>query len=205
MRRSRRRCALNDAIARLRRDGPQLELARALRQLGEIDRWPPSRDAGRRPYEEAVAILRELDEPLELAHAIRHLGDVHHDTGRLGPTRECYEEALALYRRHADAQPLDIANTIRSLALLESEVGAIGAAARLWREAHALYATVDVPAGVAESAANLALLAQAGGDTERARAWLDAADAAATAVGDRDSLQFVRTVKARIEGAGGNA
>lgn len=86
---------LRKTLGPLRREGRGAELARALKQLGELERWWDP-DAARRYYEESVAIFRELDEPLELAHTIRHLGDVHYEAGRAALAEPCYHEALAL-------------------------------------------------------------------------------------------------------------
>jgi tetratricopeptide (TPR) repeat protein len=142
----------------LRQEGSQLELAQVLRDLGELERRLPNADAARQHYEEAVAIFREVDEPLRLAHTVRHLGDVHYEAGRAWLAEPCYQEALALYRGHEHTWPLDLANAIRSLAVLKDGAGATEEARRLWQEAHDLYLAVDVPPGIAESAARLARL-----------------------------------------------
>lgn len=177
----------------------RVELAQALRELGELERHLPDGDAARQHYEEAVAIFREVDEPLRLAHTARHLGDVHSDAGRAVLAEPCYQEALALYRSHEHTRPLDLANAIRSLAVLKDDAGEAAEATRLWQEAHDLYVAVKVPAGVAECAARLALLARRQGDVQRSRDWLSAASAAADASGDPHSLQYVRAVRALIE------
>jgi hypothetical protein len=65
-------------------------------------------------------------------------------------------EALSIYRQHQEARPLDVANALRGFAILKESVGAREESGRLWQEAHDLYVQVDVPAGVAESAARLA-------------------------------------------------
>jgi len=155
------RCDLLEAVGTLRQQGGKAELAQALKNLGELERRLPDGGSARQHYEEAVALFRELGEPLKLAHTVRHLGDVHRDAGRAVLAEPCYHEALALYRSHKRAPPLDLANAIRSLAVLKEDDGQIEEAARLWQEAHDIYAALDVPAGVAESAARLARLARA--------------------------------------------
>ena len=151
-------------------------------------------------YRLAVAHLRRGDEPLKLAHAVRHLGDAYRRTGRAADAAPCYAEALAIYRAQPDARPLDLANAIRSSAALEGDVGHADAAQRLWHEAHALYVACNVQAGVAESAARLALLAAQAGHEEGRRAWLGRAVAAADAAGDAETLHYVRGVRAQLEG-----
>jgi ankyrin repeat protein len=190
---------LVDAVGLLRAHGSRSDLARALRELAELERQLPDAEAALQHYEDAIAILRELDEPLRLAHAIRHLGDVHHDAGQVASAEPCYQEALAIYRSEESTRPLDLANAVRSLAVLKGEAAEIEEAMRLWREAHDLYATVNVPAGLAESAARLAILAWRQGDGLRSHEWLSAAKAAAEASDDPKSLQYVGQVRAMIE------
>ncbi|MDP9120072.1 MAG: hypothetical protein M3O15_01695 [Acidobacteriota bacterium] len=76
----------------------------------------------------------------------------------------CYHEALALYRAHPPTRPLDLANALRGLAVLKDDAGETEAAIPLWQEAHDLYLALDVPPGVAESAARLARLARHQGE-----------------------------------------
>src|SRR2546430_2641892 len=123
----------------------------------------------------AVAGLRKIDDPLRLAHTVRHLGDAYYYAGRASLAEPCYVEALSIYRCHEHRQPLDLANAIRSFAVLKDEVGAAEEAQCLWQEAHDLYVADNVSAGVAESAARLALLARRHGDLQRSREWLSEA------------------------------
>jgi ankyrin repeat protein len=99
---------LIDAVALLREHGSRSDLARALRELAELERHLPDAEAALPHYQEAVAILRELAEPLRLAHALRHLGDVHHDAGQAVLAEPCYQEALSIYlsqrRKHQAAR-----------------------------------------------------------------------------------------------------
>ena len=113
--------------------------------------------------------------------------------------KSIYQEALALYRSNEDTRPLELANAIRSLAVLKGEAAEIEEATKLWREAHDLYLAVNVAAGVAESAARLAILAWRQGDRERSREWLRAAKAAAEASDDPKSPRYVDQVRAMIE------
>jgi len=189
---------LLDAVDFSRKQGSRSDLARALRELAEFERHLPDTEAAFQHYEAAVAILRELDEPLRLAHALRHLGDVHHDAGQAASAESCYQEALAIYRSEESTRPLELANAVRSLAVLKGEAAEIGEVTRLWQEAHDLYVAVNVPAGVAESAAGLAILAWRQDDRLRSREWLNAAKAAADASDDPNSLRYVSQVKAMI-------
>jgi tetratricopeptide (TPR) repeat protein len=147
----------------------------------------------------AVASLRRVDDPLRLAHTVRHLGDAYYYAGQASLAEPCYVEALSIYRRDEHRRPLDLANAIRSFAVLKDEVGAPEEAQRLWQEAHDLYVAVNVPAGVAESAARLALLARHQGDLQRSREWFGEAVAVADDTDDPETQQYIREVKAQIE------
>ena len=147
----------------------------------------------------AVASVRKVDDPLRLAHTVRHLGDAYYYARRPAEAEPCYVEALSIYRRHENRRPLDLANAIRSFAVLKDEIGAANEAQGLWQEAHDLYVALKVPAGIAESAARLALLAQRQGDLQRSREWLSEASAAAAASDDPETLQYIREVTAQIE------
>lgn len=148
----------------------------------------------------AVASLRKVDDPLRLAHAVRHLGDAYYYARRSAQAEPCYVEALSIYRGNEHTRPLDLANAIRSLAVLKDYVGADEEAERLWQEAHDLYVAVNVPAGVAESAARLALLAGRQGDLQRSREWLSKANVAAGASDDPETLQYIGEVGTQLEG-----
>lgn len=147
----------------------------------------------------AVAKSRKTDDLLRLAHAIRHLGEAYYYARQPAQAEPCYVEALSIYRRHDHAPSLDLANAIRSFAVLKDHVGADTEARLLWQEAHDLYVNVNVTAGVAESAARLALLARSQGHLQRSREWLSQATAAAGASDDPETLQYIREVKAQIQ------
>ena len=109
-------------------------------------------------YTIAVGLARAGNDSLVLAHRLRHLGDAYRRLGRAALAEPCYREALSIYRQHQGAKLLDVANALRGFAILEERVGARDESRRLWQEAHDLYVRLDVPAGVAESAARLARL-----------------------------------------------
>ena len=150
-------------------------------------------------YKSAVAALRNAGDPLRLAHAVRHLGDAYCYAGDASLAEPCYVEALSIYRGHEDRRPLDLANAVRSFAVLKDEGGATQEAQNLWQEAHDLYVSVNVPAGIAESAARLALLAQRQGNLPRSREWLARAVTAASTADDSETLRYVNEIGARIE------
>jgi tetratricopeptide (TPR) repeat protein len=145
-----------------------------------------------------VANARRGEDALKLAHRVRHLGDAYYYAGRWALAEPCYVEALAIYRRQERTRPLDLANAIRSFAVLKDEVGATEQSQGLWQEAHDLYAGLNVSAGIAESAARLALLARQRGDLARSRERLIEARAAADATDDPETLLYIRKVTAQL-------
>jgi tetratricopeptide (TPR) repeat protein len=149
---------LVDAISAARAANDPLSLARALIDMGRLERGKHRLDVARRYYEEAAAVYRGLKEPLRLAHTVRHVGDILQDAGHLKPAEPRYVEALTIYRAHPDTPPLDLANTIRGYALLQAEFGRKKEAIALWREARGLYAAVSVRAGIEDCDAQIARL-----------------------------------------------
>ncbi|HEY4902971.1 MAG TPA: tetratricopeptide repeat protein [Candidatus Sulfotelmatobacter sp.] len=134
------------------------ELARALADLGQIERDMHHNDAALRHYEEAVALYRDQGDPLKLAHAIRHVADIQRHVRNHQLAESCYDETLRIYREHPETPPLDLANALRGWALLKETMGEIEEARARWQEAGRLYADVHVEAGVTESNRRLKLL-----------------------------------------------
>jgi tetratricopeptide (TPR) repeat protein len=142
-----------------RRCGSKQLLVPALKGLAQIERDTGHTAAAVPLYDEAVAHCREIGDRLLLAHTVRHLGDVHQDLDQLAQAEACYREALALYRASGSARQLDLANAVRPYALLKERTGHNAEAHELWTEAHRLYASVNVRAGVDESASHIQKLA----------------------------------------------
>jgi len=149
---------LIEAVALCRQEGKEIDLARALADLGQIERDLHCNDVALKNYEEAVAIYRAAGDVLDLAHTVRHVGDILRNMGRKDLAEPCFRTALDLYRGDARTAPLDLANTLRGYALLMDDNGESVRAKPLWQEARDLYAAVGVDAGVKESSRRLALL-----------------------------------------------
>ena len=186
------------STARLRLTGERSELASELRDLAELERWRSDHPASIGYYEEVVAVLRGLDEPLRLGHALRHLGQVQQEHGDIDQAGACYTEALALYREFGAAEPLQLANSVRYLAVAKHETGEAKAAASLWQEACDRYEALELPAGVAESAARLAMLSSQQGESDDAIEWLGRAQAAAQASRDPETIDYVNGVSEKL-------
>jgi len=150
--------ALGEALHNCRHGEVPTDLARVLTALGQIERDLKNTEVARKHYEEAVAIYREHGEALRLAHSVRHVGDIYLEEGQFAPAETCYEEALKIYRANVNTTPLDLANTLRGFAILKQELAQNDEARQLWAEARDLYESVNVEAGVAESARRIAQL-----------------------------------------------
>jgi tetratricopeptide (TPR) repeat protein len=149
---------LTEAVELARRGRGPEDLARALTALGQLERDMTNTQAALQFYQEAVGIYHKQGDMLRLAHTVRHVGDIYREDGQLAPAEPCYEDALRMYRANPDTPPLDLANTLRGFALLKEQLGQKQQARELWTEARDLYRSVDVEAGVAESARGLAQL-----------------------------------------------
>jgi tetratricopeptide (TPR) repeat protein len=149
---------LVEAVALCREADERDELARALDDLGQIERDMHHNDAALLHYVEAVALYRDQGDPLKLAHAIRHVADIHRHVANHRLAENCYDETLRIYREHPESPPLDLANALRGWALLKEAVGEIEEARAGWQEAGRLYTEVHVEAGVTESNRRLKLL-----------------------------------------------
>lgn len=139
-----------EAVNRYRRDGDTVDLAKALRCLGHLERRLKLNAAAVRHFEEAVSIYRANLDNSALAHTIRHLGDIHLEASRFDSAEACYQESLGLYRGQKEVLRLDLANAIRSMALLKGDIGARDEAKLLWQEARNLYSSLRLKEGVAE-------------------------------------------------------
>jgi tetratricopeptide (TPR) repeat protein len=119
-----------------------------LRRVADEARHGRRYEEARSGYLIAVDVCRASGDARLLAHTLRHLGDIEREMGRTDDAEAHCAEALDIARREGVA-PLELANTIRVLALLRDDEA-------LWREAHDLYLSVNVEAGVAETARRLA-------------------------------------------------
>jgi len=191
---------LLEAVALARSGNDRGVLARAVTELGRIERDTGHTDAALASYQGAAAIYRKQGDVLKLAHAIRHLGDIHQDAGRPAEAEPCFQEAIAIYRANPDTPALDMANALRPLALLKDGAGQLDGADCLWDGAKELYAAVKVFPGVAECAGRQAILARRREDFERARSLRAEATAAAENSGDYNSVRYVNEVRASISG-----
>ena len=154
------RTSLMEAESSSRQAGDELDLARSLTMLGQIERDLRRNDAALKNYDEAVAIYRTKGDVQRLAHSVRHAGDILRHMGQNERAEQCYTEALGLYRADAGTGRLDLANALRGYGILKAELGDRQQAAALWAEAGKLYEAVGVKEGAAESVRQVALLAQ---------------------------------------------
>lgn len=149
---------LVEAVRLLRERTQKVELAAALRELGELQRLLPDSDGGVAAYEEAVSIFRGEGEHRRVAHALRHLADIKRTLSEGREAVRLSEDALEIYARYGAESDLETANTLRSAALAQEAVGGAEQARRRWTEAERLYISVGVEDGIKEARAHVAKL-----------------------------------------------
>jgi tetratricopeptide (TPR) repeat protein len=193
-----RSCFFN-AVELLRANGTKAELARALRELGEVERGRQN-TAAQLHYDESIALFRELSEPWPLAHALGHLGMLHKDLGRDEFAESCYREALAVAGGIDELNALDLANTVNRFATFLDEKQRDAEAEPLLQEANDLYARAKIQAGVAGTGARLARGYYRRGNAEQAEVWMAKAKAAALIANEQDTHRFINAVKQEISG-----
>ena len=86
-----------EAVAAARECGDPLQLAHAVRHLGDVHRHAGHREAAHCCYDEALTLYRNADAPptLDVANAVRPMAILQADLGNT-------EEALALWREARD-------------------------------------------------------------------------------------------------------
>src|SRR5262245_32298614 len=190
-------------VAEARAGNDKVRLAQILKQLGSIERRPPSMyEVAIGTFSEASKLCRELGMPLEEAWCIRQIGNIREYQDRLVDAEKSYDEALSLYRENADESSLDYANTVRYPAVVKNRLGKREDATRLWEEAHDRYKQVGAGGlgeGVAEAAAWLTVFAIEAGDRGLAAKWFERASKASSASSDHDTHKFVAEVEARLQ------
>ena len=142
--------AAKTRVSAARASGDELALANALKDLGSIERRPPSmRETANETYAEAAALYRQLEMPLEAAWTMRHIGINHEYAERLTEAEKYYDESLALFRKHASDSDDNYANTVRYPAVIKNRLGKREESTTLWEEAVRRYHDMGQPLGVA--------------------------------------------------------
>jgi tetratricopeptide (TPR) repeat protein len=190
-------------VSATRLGGSKLALANALKELGNLERRPPSmRDASNATYTEAAELYLELEMPLEAAWVKRHIGINHEYGDRLQQAEQYYDEALALYRAHSKVDDLNYANAVRYPAVIKQRLGKQNESAALWEEAHDRYSKIHpdgLGEGVAEAAAWLTIFAIRNDDRDLASKWFARASQASVKSQDPDTHKFIDEVRQRLE------
>jgi len=129
----------------------------------------------KRDLTQAVELARTENDPVKLATALTALGqierDLHHDEVAL----RHYEEAAVIYRVLED--PLKLAHTVRHVGDILRHSGRFSTAEPVYAEALSIYRTHSEtqPLDLANALRGLALLKEALGNNEEARAlWKEA-------------------------------
>jgi len=192
--------AAKTRVSAARASGDELALANALKDLGSIERRPPSmRETANETYAEAAALYRQLEMPLEAAWTMRHIGINHEYAERLTEAEKYYDQSLALFRKHASDSDDNYANTVRYPAVIKNRLGKREESTTLWEEAVRRYDDMGQPLGVAEGAAWLTVFALENGDQALAHEWFGKAESAARAANDPGTDKFIAEVRARMD------
>jgi tetratricopeptide (TPR) repeat protein len=134
---------MHDAIARYRalEPAPALELARALRLLGEASASAGDSAAAREAYAEALELTRRNGALAMEAEVLHDLGVTERDAGAFGAARERFEAALALQREiFGERAPISVHTRI-GLADVLAEEGELEAAEHQALAARDLFGT----------------------------------------------------------------
>ena len=88
-----------EAVAAARECDDPLQLAHAVRHLGDVHRHAGSREAAHACYDEALTLYRNADAPptLDVANAVRPMAILQADLGNTGEALTLWQEARDLY------------------------------------------------------------------------------------------------------------
>jgi tetratricopeptide (TPR) repeat protein len=132
---------LMGAVALCPKMSEEIDFAKVLSGLGQIERDLHHDAAAIKYYQEAADIYRKKGDSQKLAHTVRHVGDIFRNMKRTELAEPCYRETLELYRRDENTLPLDLANALRGYAILKEDAGELIEAGALWEEARGKLAT----------------------------------------------------------------
>lgn len=135
-----------------------------------------------RDYAAAVELCRQSGARTELIRALKGLGQIERDLDRGPAALPLYQEAVAICREEGDA--LSLAHTVRHVGDIHQDLRQAGLAEPCYVEAIALYRNDEQtePLDLANAIRPLAILKDAGGETEEAKLlWAEARDLYAVA------------------------
>lgn len=152
--------------------------------------------------EEVIAIARQHEWPDDLATALMMRGGAAVYQGDAGRAEECFEEAHLLFDRLGDRWGM--AWTLMAWGMGSRRVGDLARARGQLAEALGIFRGLDDRHGQVLPLVNLALVAQAGGQTDEALARATEAAELAATVGERPQQHVSVCVLGRVELSLGN-
>jgi tetratricopeptide (TPR) repeat protein len=156
--------------------------AKALYGAGLLAWLQGDSGAARALYEESLTIFRELGDQKGIAWSLHGLGWTAHDQGDSGATRALYEESLAIFRELGNKK--GIAISLLRLERAAKDQGDSGAARALSEESLAIFRELGGRSrGIFQNLEELAAVAVAQGQPERAARLFGAAEGLREALG----------------------
>ncbi len=138
----------------------------------------------------STARLRAAGNRSGLASRLRDLAELERWRFDHAASIGHYEEVVSVLR--GLDEPLRLGHALRHLGQVFQEFGDADQAEACYIEA------LDLPAGVAESAARLAILSSQRGHSDEVLEWLGRAKAAAEASGDQETIEYVNGVGEKL-------
>lgn len=200
------RCLYEESLGRARQLRYEELVCVAAEHLGSLQALMGDRAEARALLESSLAAYRRLGDDTGVASAMAELGSLAQVEGDLGSARQLLGDALALCQR-IDA-PLLCAITLGYASRLARTEGDLAGARAMAGEALAISRSLGSLSLMAESFENLALVAAAAAEPQRATCLFGIADALRGSMGvplQRIDLDAVETLRRQARAALGDA
>jgi tetratricopeptide (TPR) repeat protein len=163
--------------------GDQQGVARALNNLGIIQRRQGNFGDAKKFLQQSLEISRQTGNKLGVLQALNNLGNVLSDQGDMTKTQEAYEQSLKLTREIGD-KGLE-AISLDNIAGLLTTQGKLTSARQMYEESLRLAREIGDQAGVGRTLGNIADLQNRLGDLASARKTAEEALAIDRGIGDK--------------------
>jgi predicted ATPase/DNA-binding SARP family transcriptional activator len=188
---------LQRALEQFRQVGDDPGIGVALNALGNLARWTGEVDGGRACFEEALALRRAAQDAREIAMTLMGMGMLALTSGDADEGRRRFDEAQAIYARIDDGPGLQ--GVPLNLASFELDHGDPRRAAQLFDRCLEVCRAQRMHRDRGWASTGVAEAAIALGESERARAGIDAALALFTASGDRRGARHAERLRGRLD------
>ncbi|UCG26120.1 MAG: tetratricopeptide repeat protein [Chloroflexota bacterium] len=177
-----------ESLALFRQLGPDfnLQIARQLDALGEIEQYHGNYELAITLHEESLALQREIGDKEGVAASLAHLGVIARERGRYDEAEKLLEQSLDLNRELGDR--LRIGVDLNNLGFVATRQCQYERALSLHEEAVQQYRDVSNKLGISESLMNLGNVAKDRGDFRQSVAYYDESLALKKELGDRRGI-----------------